>query len=150
MSDEKLKIQLMYDFRNQLLRFLDELIEQFPLETDFILIRVFMRDQVPVYDVLGRFIRDLLPHRKQVEDRNVQYFLNNTILYNGIANNKVNHFQELWKSDKLDDDDREIIWRWMDSLNTIGDQYFKKFGYVSGWEPVQQQPLKSMNEKKNE
>jgi hypothetical protein len=117
------------------LNFLDELINQFPNESDFIIIRVFMKDQVPVYDVMGRFIRDLLPHKKQVEERNERYFLENTILYNGIADNKVNHFQELWKSNRLDDDDREIIWQWMDSLNAIGTLYFERFGYVSGWEP---------------
>lgn len=133
---ESQKISLMYDFRTQLLNFLDELINQFPEESDFIIIRIFMKDQVPVYDVLGRFIRDLLPLKKQVDDRNERYFLENTILYvqNGIAENKVNHFQELWKSDKLDDDDREMIWQWMDLLNNIGTQYFSKFGYVPGWE----------------
>jgi hypothetical protein len=133
---ESQKISLMYDFRAQLLNFLDELINQFPEESDFIIIRIFMKDQVPVYDVLGRFIRDLLPLKKQVEERNEKFFLENNILYvqNGLAENKVNHFQELWKSEKLDNNDREMIWRWMDLLNSIGGQYFQKFGYVAGWE----------------
>lgn len=126
----------MYDFRTQLLNFLDELINQFPEESDFIIIRIFMKDQVPVYDVLGRFIRDLLPLKKYVDDRNELFFLEHTIFYvqNGIAENKVNHFQQLWKSDKLDNNDREMIWKWMDLLNSIGGQYFSKFGYVPGWE----------------
>jgi hypothetical protein len=95
-----------------------------------------MKDQVPVYDVMGRFIRDLLPLKKQVDDRNERFFLDNTILYvqNGLAENKVNHFQELWKSDKLDDNDRKMIWMWMDLLNNIAGQYYNKFGYVPGWE----------------
>jgi len=133
---ESLKISLMYDFRTQLLNFLDELINQFPEESDFIIIRIFMKDQVPVYDVMGRFIRDLLPLKKQVDDRNERFFLDNTILYvqNGLAENKVNHFQELWKSDKLDDNDRKMIWMWMDLLNNIAGQYYNKFGYVPGWE----------------
>ena len=135
-SDESLKIKLMYDFRTQLLNFLDELIGQFPEESDLIIIRIFMKDQVPVYDVLGRFIRDLLPLKKEVDDRNENFFLENTLLYvqNGIASNKVNHFRELWLSDKLDDNDREMIWKWMDLLNMIGNQYYQKYGHVPGWE----------------
>lgn len=133
--NESAKIALMYEFRSQLLNFLDELINQFPHESDFIIIRVFMKDQVPVYDVMGRFIRDLLPHKQQVVERNERYFLEHQVLYNGISNDKVNYFQELWKSNRLDNDDREVIWQWMDSLNAIGTQYFEKFGHVSGWEP---------------
>ena len=36
MKGEALKISLMYEFRTQLLNFLDELIEQFPEESDLI------------------------------------------------------------------------------------------------------------------
>ena len=133
---ESQKISLMYEFRSQLLNFLDELMNQFPEESDFIIIRIFMKDQVPVYDVLGRFIRDLLPLKKQVDSRNDRFFMENTLLYvqNGLAENKVNHFQKLWSSDKLDENDREMIWKWMDLLNSIGGQYYQKFGYVPGWE----------------
>lgn len=136
MKGEALKISLMYEFRTQLLNFLDELIEQFPEESDLIIIRIFMKDQVPVYDVLGRFIRDLLPLKSEVDQRNEKFFVENTILYtqHGIASNKVNHFRDLWMSDKLDDADRDVIWKWMDLLNNIGQQYFQKFGYVPGWE----------------
>lgn len=136
MKGEALKISLMYEFRTQLLNFLDELIEQFPEESDLIIIRIFMKDQVPVYDVLGRFIRDLLPLKKEVDQRNESFFVENTILYtqHGIASNKVNHFRNLWLSNKLDDADRDVIWKWMDLLNNIGQQYFQKFGYVPGWE----------------
>lgn len=133
---ESQKMTIMYEFRTQLLNFLDELMSQFPEESDFIIIRIFMKDQVPVYDVLGRFIRDLLPLKKQVDDRDEDFFLHNTLLYvqNGLAENKVNHFQKLWSSNKLDANDREMIWKWMDLLNVIGGQYYQKFGYVPGWE----------------
>jgi hypothetical protein len=135
-TDDSIKMHLMYEFRNQLINFLDELIEQFPEESDLYIIRIFLKDQVPVYDVLGRYIRDLLPLKNEVNQRNENFFLENDILYmeSGVALNKVNHFRQLWLSEKLDDNDREMIWRWMDLLNNIGSQYFKKFGYISGWE----------------
>jgi hypothetical protein len=134
--DEELRIKYVRDFRDQLVIFLDELIDQFPLEGDFVIIRIFIKDQLPMFDVIGRFIRDLLPLKEQVTKRDTGFFIKNTLLYTGasLASEKVNHFKELWLSDKLDDNDREIIWKWMDLFISIADKYYKKFGYVDGWE----------------
>jgi hypothetical protein len=134
---EEKKLQIMFEFRNQLVTFLDELIEQFPQEGDFVIIRIFIKDQIPVADVIGRFIRDLLPLREQVKAKNQDFFLQNSILYTGasLANDKINHFKNLWLSTQLDDKDREIIWKWMDLFIAISYKYHKSFGYVHGWEP---------------
>ena len=134
---EEKKLQIMFEFRNQLVTFLDELIEQFPQEGDFVIIRIFIKDQIPVADVIGRFIRDLLPLREQVKAKNQDFFLQNSILYTGasLANDKINHFKNLWLSTQLDDKDREIIWKWMDLFIAIAYKYHKSFGYVHGWEP---------------
>lgn len=133
---EEKKLQIMFEFRNQLVTFLDELIEQFPQEGDFVIIRIFIKDQIPVCDVIGRFIRDLLPLREQVKAKNEDFFLQNSILYTGasLANDKVNHFKDLWLSNQLDDNDRDIIWKWMDLFINIAYKYHKSFGYVKGWE----------------
>jgi hypothetical protein len=116
--DEELRIRYMKEFRDQLVIFLDELIEQFPQEGDFVIIRIFIKDQLSIYDVIGRFIRDLLPLKEQVSKRDAKFFIQNSILYTGasLASDKVNHFKNLWLSDKLDDNDRSIIWKWMDLL----------------------------------
>jgi hypothetical protein len=134
-SEEK-KINIIREFRARLVEFLDELIEQFPHEGEFVIIRIFIKDQVPMADVLGRFIRDLLPFADQVKARDEKFFLNNTLLYTGasVAQNKVNHFKELWLSNQLEKDDREAAWKWMDLLNAIALQYHKNFGYIKGWE----------------
>ena len=135
-SKEELKIQIMQEFRNQLVNFLDELIEQFPRETDFVIIRIFIKDQIPMSDVLGRFIRDLLPLKQQVKNRNESFFIENTILYSGgnLSKDKINHFKKLWVSDQLDNNDREIIWTWMDVFIKIADSYYQNFGCIKGWE----------------
>jgi hypothetical protein len=135
-NNEEKKLNLIREFRMVLVSFLDELIEQFPHEGDFVIIRIFIKDQVPMADVLGRFIRDLLPFANQVKERNERFFLDNTLLYTGasIADNKVNHFKNLWLSDQLDKSDRETVWQWMDALNKIATQYQKQFGFIKGWE----------------
>jgi len=134
--EEDLKIKYMKEFRDQLVIFLDELIEQFPMEGDFVIIRIFIKDQLPIYDVIGRFIRDLLPLKDQVSKRNADFFIKNTVLYTGgsLSEEKVNYMKNLWLSDKLDDNDRTIIWKWMDLFISIAEKYFKKFGAVHGWD----------------
>lgn len=139
MDEESNKLILMQKFRDQLVTFLDEIIEQFPTECDFVLIRMFIKDQIPVHDILGRFIRDILPLKEHVEKKEETFFLNNTLLYTGgnISDEKINHFQDLWQSDKLDPDDRETIWTWMECFIKISDCYFKKYGYINGWEKIE-------------
>lgn len=139
MDEESNKLILMQKFRDQLVTFLDEIIDQFPTECDFVLIRMFIKDQIPVHDILGRFIRDILPLKEHVEKREETFFLNNTLLYTGgnISDEKINHFQELWQSDKLDADDRETIWTWMECFIKISDCYFKKYGYINGWQKIE-------------
>jgi hypothetical protein len=136
MNHDQGKIYLMQEFRTQLVSFLDELIEQFPKEGDFVLIRIFIKDQLPIPDVLGRYIRDLLPFQHQVKQRDESFFLKNQLLYTGgnMAKSRINHFQNLWASDKLDENDREVIWQWMDVFNNIANKYYEKYGYIHGWE----------------
>lgn len=133
---ESEKLYLMNEFRDQLVNFLDEIIDQFPTECDFVLIRMFIKDQVPVCDVMGQFIRDILPLHDHVKKRNDSFFINNSILYSGgnINQDKMNHFKNIWISDQLDDENRDTIWKWMDCLFKIGNRYLTKFGYIKGWE----------------
>lgn len=138
MNNEEGKLFLMQEFRSQLVSFLDELIEQFPSEGDFVLIRIFIKDQLPIPDVLGRYIRDLLPFQNQVKERDESFFLNNQLLYTGgnMAQSRINHFKKLWVSEKLDDNDREIIWQWMDAFNNIANKYYEKYGFIPGWQRI--------------
>jgi hypothetical protein len=133
---ESEKLYLLNEFRDQLVNFLDEIIEQFPRECDFVLIRMFIKDQLPVADIMGRFIRDILPLREHVTKRDDDFFLNNSILYTGgnINLEKVDHFKEIWMSDTLDEEDRTVIWKWMDCLFLIAEKYKQKFGYIHGWD----------------
>lgn len=127
--------ELQIKFRDTLVDFLDELITSFfPTETELIFMRMIIK-QAPCEDLIGRFIRDLLPLKEFVEKKDDDFFLNNTILYidGKISNEKENHFKNLWKDSILDDEDRETIWEWMNSFVKIAETYEKNYGKVSGW-----------------
>jgi hypothetical protein len=136
---ERGQFYYMQQFRNHLIRFLDELIEQFPNEAHFVIMRIFIKDQIPIADVIGRFIRDILPYRKEAIARDDQFFINHPILQihiKGKDQEKRDHLTRLWMSDALDETDRKIIWDWVDIFMEFGNKYFTQYGYVPGWEPV--------------
>jgi hypothetical protein len=119
------KIQILSEFKTNLVNFLDELIEQFPEEGDLIVLRIFLNDQVPIADIMSTFVRKLLPLKDMVKKRDQSFFLNNNILFEKLNKDKVNHFKTLWLSPKLDSDDRDVIWAWYDLFISIAERYTK-------------------------
>ena len=60
------QLRILSIFKDQFITFLDELIAQFPSEPDLVIVRIFMKDQVPVADVLCHVIQEILPHEKKI------------------------------------------------------------------------------------
>lgn len=119
------RIQILTDFKTNLVSFLDELIEQFPEEGDLVIARIFLNDQVPIADVMNTFITNLLPLKDMVKQRNDDFFLNNNVLFDRLDKNKVNHFKRLWRSERLDAEDRQVIWKWYDLFISLSEKYQK-------------------------
>ena len=59
-----------------------------------------------------------------IKDRNETFFLEENIFEN-LSKSKTLHFKKLWRSGKLDDDDKKIIWKWIDSFVYLSDKYIK-------------------------
>ena len=112
-------------FKAQLVTFFDELIEQFPDESDLVIIRIFIKDQAPVADVMMYFVTDILPLRNVVKNRDESFFIDNNILFSKLEKGKVNHFKKLWRSNELDKNDRLAIWRWFDLFISLAEKYQK-------------------------
>ena len=135
MKKQEQQWKLLKEFQVQLLSFIDELIEQFPRVSEFVICRIFIKDQIPATDLLGRFIRDLLPLKEQVDQRDETFFLENSLLYTKgqVSSERVDKFKELWLSSQLDAEDRLVIWKWMDVFMQVAQKYHKNFGPVEGW-----------------
>jgi len=78
------ELKLLQTFKNQIINFLDELIQQFPEEAEFVIIRIFVKDQIPLGDVIGRFIKECLPHHDQIRMKNQSFFLDSDIIVNAM------------------------------------------------------------------
>ena len=123
MSSQQLRILSI--FKDQFITFLDELIAQFPNEPDIVIVRIFMKDQVPIADVLCHIIQEILPHEEKIKAKDESFFLENKTLFSELSSDTVLHFKRLWTSNALDNDDREAIWQWFSSFCMLAKKYQK-------------------------
>ena len=121
MSDQ---IQILKDFKSQLLTFVDELISQFPSEGDLVILRVFIDNQIEIKKVMDGFIYKVNSNdnklRDMIKQRNEVFFINHDV-FNTVNKDKVRHFKKLWLSGELDDEDKEVIWKWIDVFLFLSD-----------------------------
>lgn len=122
MSDTE-ETRLLEKFQKNLVRFFDELIEMFPNEKDFILIRILVKDQIPSTQIMTYF--EMVMRNKEIvasiENRDDTFILSN-VLFSKISKSDV--FKNLWEK-RLDNDDKEMIWSWVDSFKAMTTQYMK-------------------------
>lgn len=116
-------IQLLEVLKSQLLLFFDELIAILPQEKDFIVMRFFIKDQIPIVDVMEYIIKVFVPLEKQVLEKDATFFLEHQVLFENLKehDSKVNYFKNLWST--TDDDNKEIIWKWFKYFVIIGKKY---------------------------
>ena len=122
------EIEVLTEFKTQLISFFDELIGQFPLEGDLVVVRLFFANQIPIQDVMNNFNHKINTNdqelRKMIKNRNEAFFLENNMFEN-LGKDKINHIKKIWRSDRLDNEDIEVIWNWIDAFMYLGDKYAK-------------------------
>ena len=120
--------QILIQFKKSLICFVDELIDQFPQESDLIILRIFLKDQIPIEDVITKFIYTINKNdqelKKYITSRNEIVFLESDI-FGGISKSKSINFKKLWRSGNLDAEEKETVWKWIDSFVKLSDLYNK-------------------------
>jgi len=121
------EIKILMEFKTQLICFVDELIDQFPKESDLVIMRIFFKDQIPIkmlVDVFNLKINTNNGELKQmIKNRNEAFFLDHNVFDAAAGKNKANHFKRLWRSNILDDDDKIVMWKWIDTFVFLADKY---------------------------
>ena len=117
--DNSLKI--LDKFQQSLVSFFDALIDMFPNEKEFILIRILVKDQIPSTQIMGYFqmVASNQEIMNSVKKRDDQFFLQN-VLFSKI--NKSDIFKNIWIS-KLESDDKQMIWDWVDVFMKLTHSY---------------------------
>lgn len=117
---------ILRKFQQNIISFLDELIETFPSEPDLVLGRLFVSNQADPEFLIKSFILEVLPHKQIINDKDEELFLKSDfVLFKNLDKNKVNYFQRLWRSPAMDDENREVFWAWIESFVVLAEQYQK-------------------------
>jgi hypothetical protein len=114
---------LLLKFKETLIQFLDELIDQFPKEGDIAIARIFIKDQFPIEVIAKFFITNLLQHKDLVLKKDEKFFLENDVLFSSLRSDKVMYFKKLWLSTQLTNEDKDTIFAWFKTLLEIIDKY---------------------------
>jgi len=122
------EILILKEFKKNLTAFIDELIDQFPVEDDLIALRIFFNDQVDIKKVMETFTHNLNKDdqkiKEYIKDNNDSFFIDGfTIDYLGEPKN-IN-VKKIWRSPRLDKEDKQVIWKWIDSFVYLSDKYAK-------------------------
>jgi hypothetical protein len=118
---------ILIKFKEQLIVFLDELTEQFPEEEgDLVMLKLFISNQMPIQNVMEKFIKQLDHNnklvRKMIADRNEEFFLDHNNLP-FVSSSKITKFISIWKSKKMNDENKQIIWAWIEAFVNIANKY---------------------------
>ena len=119
-----MNVQLLQVLKTPLLLFFDELISIMPQEKDFIVIRFFIKDQVPIADVMQYIIDKLVPLEDFVIRKDERFFLEHQVLFEELRDHdsKVNYFKNLWEK-STDEENKEAIWNLFKHFIDLGKRY---------------------------
>lgn len=116
-------------FKNSLLQFMDELIEQYPTYPTLVMVRIVIKDQIAPVKVIEKFVTEMLPYSSFITSRNELIFSDLNVIYKscfGIKKDKeIKNFKKLWRNS--DNDNKETIWQWFDFFLKMSQKYHKKF-----------------------
>jgi hypothetical protein len=117
------RIELLIQLKDQLIIFFDELIDLLPEEPDLVIVRIFLKDRIPITDVMEYITDSLVPLKNLIKERDDNFFLDHNILFEKLDDNKVNHFKKMWSNNSLDRETKNTMWLWFDSFIYLAEKY---------------------------
>ena len=118
-------VTILNDLQRSLVSFFDELIDMFPREGDFVVIRMMIKDRIPVSTIMNYFIKTVLPEKASIGSRSESVFLDKNILFSSFGPLRSDNFKKLWIGDNLDKDDKACLWVWLDTFISLVEKYQK-------------------------
>jgi len=122
MDSEETKILTV--FKSQLVKFVQDLCTQFPSEGDFLALKFFIEQQIPVKDLMYGWIKQVNKKDKKVKimirERNDIFFIENNP-FRFMTEKRLEKFSGMWMSQS--EESKKIIWDWMDLFIKISDKF---------------------------
>lgn len=120
------EVEIVIEFKKHLIAFLDELIVQLPNEPDLLIARIFVKDKIPIIDIINHIIQYILEYKDKIKERDDSFmFTSDSPLQHLLSIEKLTHYRKIWRSKALDEDDKLIIWKWIDGMIFLTEKYQK-------------------------
>lgn len=109
------EIVVLQRFKVGIVQFLDELINWMPDDEKLVATRILVKDQLPIEELMIKFIQHIYPLEQQIVDRNDAFFLNDPKLFGQVKDQQqVMSLKKLWTHPEFTSDDKGKVWIWMD------------------------------------
>lgn len=93
--------------------------------SDINLVSVFFKPLHPEV-VMEKTIKKLLPREKEIQDRDIHFFVENTYIFSGLPENRVAYYSKIFTSRKrISPENMEIMWQYLDLFITYAKKYKK-------------------------
>ena len=119
------KLKTLRAFHTQITLLSADLAKCFPGEGYVTALNQFI-GSIPIDDLIRDFIKYVVPWGPRIKARNEKFFLKNDKIFGSISKEKVSRFKDLWLSNSLHPEDRELIWNYFEILVKLA-RHYRKF-----------------------
>ena len=109
-----------------LIRELKEYIFIYPNEKgDLFLVEFFFRE-MKEERIMQHIIDHVLPWKKQIQNKDQNFFLENRNIFKGIPEDRIAHYgQVIVNRDRVAEEDKESVWQYFDVIICLAESYKK-------------------------
>lgn len=93
-------------------------------QADFMIIKFFF-EQRDKHDVAQHVVSYVLPYKRQIQRKDQNFFLENTGIFQGLPEDKIEYYSQMIASDKYSEEDREVTWQYFSVLVHLAEEYKK-------------------------
>ena len=93
---------------------------------DMLMMEIFFKN-MHQERVMQHVVRHVLPHASVIEARKIEFFAQNRELFSGLPEDRIDYYNDLiMNSDRLDDEDKEEIWDYLNTIVELAKMYRKQ------------------------
>ena len=122
---------ILNEFHKSLITFFDELIEQCPDESAFVMYRILLKDQIPIVEIMSHFVQNIYPDKDLIINKDERFILEKNSLFPNIDKSNVNYMRKIWRSPNFDKENKETTWNWLLCFIKYVEKYKKSIEVIN-------------------
>lgn len=92
---------------------------------DFTLVSSFFQ-RAHEKTIMKYVIEHVLPYRSYIKEKNLNFFLENTYLFSGLGQKRIDYYtNEIVHGTRVTDEDRDEIWEYFQTIVAFGEKFLQ-------------------------